>query len=67
MLPNAKRPGAARPRPRLDATLRVLAPRWFILRNVHDARGTTLFQPRWAMSYLRGPMTRSEIKRAVRG
>jgi len=51
----------------LDATLRVLAPRWFILRNVHDARGTTLFQPRWAMSYLRGPMTRSEIKRAVRG
>jgi hypothetical protein len=26
--------------------------------------GTILLQPRWAMSFLRGPMTRNEIRRA---
>ena len=48
----------------LDSTLRVLAPRWFVVRNAHDDTGPKLMQPRWAMTYLRGPMTRSEIKRA---
>lgn len=41
-----------------------LAPRWFVLRNVHERHGTLLMQPRWAMSYLRGPMTASEIRMA---
>jgi hypothetical protein len=46
-----------------DITKR-LAPRWFLMRDVHDGNGTVLLQPRWAMSYLRGPMTGAEIKRA---
>ena len=41
-----------------------LAPRWFLMRDVHAGRGTLLLQPRWAMSFLRGPMTLSEIRRA---
>jgi len=47
----------------LDSTLRVLAPRWFVMRNAHDDTGAKVMQPRWAMTNLRGPMTRSEIKR----
>jgi hypothetical protein len=41
-----------------------LAPRWFVMRDAHAESGTVLFQPRWAMSFLRGPMTGSEIRRA---
>lgn len=41
-----------------------LAPRWFVLRDVHSSRGTELLQPRWAMSFLRGPMTPRDIRRA---
>ena len=41
-----------------------LAPRWFVVRNVHAEPSTVLLQPRWAMSFLRGPMTASEIRRA---
>ncbi|MFO0618679.1 MAG: hypothetical protein U0414_39165 [Polyangiaceae bacterium] len=48
----------------LGATLKRLAPRWFLLRDVHDKRGTQFLQPRWAMSFMRGPMTRQEIRRA---
>ncbi len=52
---------------KLTTLLRDLSPRWFMVRNAHDKRGPCLLQPRWAMSYLRGPMTRIEIKRAVQG
>ncbi len=47
----------------LGAIVKKLAQRWFVVR---DARESTLalLQPRWAMSYLRGPMTRTEIQRA---
>ena len=41
-----------------------LAPRWFLMRDAHSAQGLALVQPRWAMSTLRGPMTRLEIRRA---
>jgi DNA helicase HerA-like ATPase len=41
-----------------------LQPRWFVMRDVHDPRGTVLMQPRWAMSFLRGPMTPAEIRTA---
>jgi hypothetical protein len=34
-----------------------LASRCFVMRDVHAKRGVSLVQPRWAMSYLRGPMT----------
>src|SRR5688572_2594823 len=35
-----------------------------VMRDAHAQEGMTLLAPRWAMSFLRGPMTRSEIKRA---
>lgn len=43
-----------------------LAPRWFLVRDAHADTGPILLQPRWAMSFLRGPMTRRELKDAVR-
>ncbi|MFO0615265.1 MAG: helicase HerA-like domain-containing protein [Polyangiaceae bacterium] len=48
----------------LAGVLKRLAPRWFLLRDVHARGGTVFLQPRWAMSFLRGPMTRQEIRRA---
>jgi hypothetical protein len=48
----------------LARTVRRLAPRWFVIRDVHVPNGIALLQPRWAMSLLRGPMTRTELKRA---
>ena len=50
----------------LEHTLRKLAPRWFVVRNAHVTSAPILMQPRYAMSLLRGPMTRLEI-RAARG
>jgi hypothetical protein len=49
----------------LGKIVKNLAPRWFLLRDVHARVGTILLQPRWAMSLLRGPMTRNEIKQAL--
>jgi hypothetical protein len=49
----------------LANALKQLAPRSFLLRNAHAGDGTMLMQPRWAMSFLRGPMTRSEIRGAL--
>jgi len=51
--------------PELAHTLQRLAPRWFVMRDAHSGQGSVLLQPRWAMSFLRGPMTRSEIQRAL--
>jgi len=48
----------------LGTTLQRLAPRWFVVRNAHVAVGPVLVQPRYAMSLMRGPMTRVEIRRA---
>lgn len=48
----------------IDATLSGLAPRTFLLHNVHEDH-PRVFQVRWAMSYLRGPLTRPEIKRLM--
>ena len=48
----------------LGEIAKCLAPRWFVLRDVHSRQSTVLMQPRWAMSFLRGPMTASEIRRA---
>jgi DNA helicase HerA-like ATPase len=50
----------------LSDTLRRLAPRWFVMRNAHVTSPPVLVQPRHAMSFMRGPMTRVEI-RAARG
>ena len=38
-----------------------LAKRQFLLHNVHEDR-PEIFESRWAMSYLRGPLTRAQIK-----
>jgi hypothetical protein len=38
-----------------------LAPRWFLVRDVHSKHGIQLLQPRSAMSFLRGPMTPHEL------
>ena len=48
----------------LSQVLKRLAPRWFVVRDAHAKGGPVLMQPRWAMSLLRGPMTRTEIRRA---
>jgi hypothetical protein len=50
----------------LRTTLQRLAPRWFVVRNAHVTSPPILMQPRHAMSLMRGPMTRVEI-RAARG
>jgi hypothetical protein len=44
-----------------------LANRWFVVRDVHAGQGAVLVQPRWAMSFMRGPMTREEIRRPRQG
>jgi hypothetical protein len=46
----------------LEARLSTLAQRRFLMRNVHDD-GPVLFESRWALSYLRGPLTLAEIGR----
>jgi Bacterial protein of unknown function (DUF853) len=49
----------------LADTVRRLAPRWFVLRDAQQGNEPVLLQPRYAMSLLRGPMTRAELKRAI--
>jgi hypothetical protein len=46
---------------RTGRLLAALGSRVFLMHNVHDD-GPTVFESRWAMSYLRGPLTRSQIK-----
>jgi hypothetical protein len=54
--------GAAFDRGEIDRLLSSLGKRQFLLHNVHDA-APTVFETRWALSYLRGPLGRDEIKR----
>jgi hypothetical protein len=51
-------------RARMEQVLAGLGNRVFLLHNVHEDE-PVIFQVRWAMSYLRGPLTRPEIKRLV--
>ena len=48
----------------MDETLAGLGKRVFLMNNVHE-REPAVFQTRWVMSYLRGPLTRNEIKRLI--
>ena len=48
----------------LTRTVQRLGQRWFVIRDAQTPNGIALLQPRWAMSLLRGPMTRTELKRA---
>ena len=45
----------------IERTLAGLASRIFLMNDVHEDR-PVLFESRWAMSYLRGPLTRAQIK-----
>ena len=45
----------------MEQTLAGLDSRIFVMNNVHE-EGTEVFETRWAMSYLRGPLTRNQIK-----
>jgi hypothetical protein len=48
-------------RARYGAILSGLGKRVFLLNNVHE-EAPVLFQTRWALSYLRGPLTRTQIQ-----
>jgi hypothetical protein len=48
----------------LSNLVKRLSPRWFVMRDVHAEQGLVLLQPRWTLSYMRGPMTRTEIRLA---
>ena len=54
--------GAAFDRQKVEATLAGLKSRVFLMNNVHDNE-PALFHTRWALSYLRGPLTRAQIQR----
>jgi hypothetical protein len=46
---------------RMEQTLAGLGNRVFLLNNVHED-APEIFQTRWTLSYLRGPLTRTQIK-----
>ncbi len=48
-------------RGRMEQTLAGLGNRVFLMNNVHED-APVIFESRWAMSYLRGPLGRAEIK-----
>ena len=56
--------GTAFDRASLDKRLSALGKRQFLLHNVHD-KEPVVFETRWALSYLRGPLGREEIKRLI--
>jgi len=58
--------GAGFDRSRMEALLAGLKSRVFLMHNVHET-GPVLFQTRWALSYLRGPLTRSQIATLMEG
>jgi hypothetical protein len=58
--------GGAFDRDALQKLIAGLGKRIFLLHNVHDD-GPEVFESRWAMSYLRGPLTRTQIKTLMSG
>jgi hypothetical protein len=49
-------------RDRIERLLAGLESRVFLLHNVHEDEGPVLFKTRWALSYLKGPLTRGQIR-----
>ena len=45
----------------IDSLIARIAPRTFVMHNVHNPDGPILLRTRWAMSLLRGPLTRQQI------
>ncbi len=62
----AQAAGGSFDRGRLDALLSGLEQRRFLMHSVHGDE-ETLFQSRWTMAYLRGPLLREEIRRLTTG
>ncbi len=58
--------GQALDRGELSRIISDLGKRVFLLHNVHEAAPIT-FQTRWAMSYLRGPLTRTQVRQLTGG
>jgi hypothetical protein len=56
--------GATFNRGQMEQTLAALGSRIFLLQNVHED-APVVFQVRWALSYLRGPLTRDQIKKLM--
>src|SRR5262249_1201305 len=56
--------GAAFDRPKLDRVISALGNRVFLMNNVHED-APVVFQTRWALSYLCGPLTREQIQKLM--
>ncbi|MCP4203369.1 MAG: DUF87 domain-containing protein [bacterium] len=56
--------GSGFDRKTMEKVISGLGKRVFLLHNVHE-EGPVLFHTRWVMSYLRGPLTRGQIKRLM--
>ncbi|MEX2174122.1 MAG: DUF87 domain-containing protein [Pirellulaceae bacterium] len=56
--------GSTFDRAEMERILSGLGNRVFLMHNVHED-GPVVFQTRWAMSYLRGPLTRDQIGRLM--
>ena len=50
----------------MERTLSGLSSRIFVMNNVHED-SPVMFESRWALSYLRGPLGRNEIRRLMAG
>lgn len=51
----------------IDRLISDIEPRVFLMHNVHDTAGPSLVHTRWAMSYLRGPLTRQQVQSLMAG
>ena len=58
--------GGSLDRAAIDKIISGLGKRVFLLHNVHDNE-PMVFQTRWAMSYLRGPLTRMQVRDLTAG
>ncbi len=56
--------GGSMDRAQLDRIISGLDSRVFLLHNVHQEQ-PVIFQTRWAMSYLRGPLTRPQVRQLM--
>lgn len=57
--------GGSFKRQEMEAIMAGLGSRIFLMNNVHND-APTIFESRWAMSYLRGPLTRDQIKQLAK-
>jgi hypothetical protein len=62
----ATQAGSQLDRDAMDKLLSGLGKRVFLMNNVHE-RHPILFETRWTLSYLRGPLARTEIKKLMDG